>query len=135
MGVGVRIRDRLKEDMVKVAISSKGKEPGDSVDPRFGRAKWFIIADTEANSFEAVTNEQNLNAAQGAGIQSAANVARQGVKYVITGHCGPNAFKTLQSQDIKVIVDAEGTVEEVLEKFKRGELKSSRGPDVEGHWV
>ena len=133
--MGVRIRDKRKEETMKVAISSKGKELSDSVDPRFGRAKWFIIADTDTDSFEAVPNEQNLNAAQGAGIQSAANVARQGVKYVITGHCGPNAFKTLQSQDIEVIVNAEGTVEEVLERFKRGELKSSKGPDVEGHWV
>lgn len=120
---------------MKLAISSKGKELTASIDPRFGRAKWFIIADTDTGSFQVVPNEQNLNAPQGAGIQSAANVARQGVKYVITGHCGPNAFKTLKSQDIKVIVGAEGTVEEMLDKFKRGELESVKDPDVEGHWV
>lgn len=120
---------------MKIAISSKGKGLSSSIDDRFGRAKWFIVADTDADSFVAVPNEQNLNSPQGAGIQSAANVARQGVKYVITGHCGPNAFRALQSQDIDVIVAVKGTIGEVLDKFKRGELKPAHAPDVKGHWV
>ena len=50
------------------------------VDPRFGRAKYFIIYDTETKEMEVVGNEQNFQAAQGAGVQSAQNVARLDVQ-------------------------------------------------------
>jgi predicted Fe-Mo cluster-binding NifX family protein len=124
-----------QEVFMKIAVSSEGKNLSSAIDTRFGRAKWFIIVDTEADAVAAIPNKQNLSAPQGAGIQSAANLARQHVDCVITGHCGPNAFKTLRSQGIDVISVARGTVQEVLEKFRKGELKSLHAPDVEGHWV
>ena len=120
---------------MKVAVTSRGPKADSEVDPRFGRAKYFIIADTESGDFEAVDNAQNLNAPQGAGIQAAQNVSAKGAEVLITGHCGPNAFRTLSAAGIKVVVGAEGTVSEALEKFKAGELKESEGADVEGHWV
>ena len=120
---------------MKVAITAQGADLSSTVDPRFGRAKYFIIADTESGGFEAVDNAQNLNAPQGAGIQAAQNVSAKGAEVLITGHCGPNAFRTLSAAGIKVVVGAEGTVSEALEKFKAGELKESEGADVEGHWV
>ena len=120
---------------MKVAITSQGTELSSPVDPRFGRAKYFIVVDTESGSFEAVDNAQNLNAPQGAGIQAAQNVSAKGAEVVVTGHVGPNAFRTLSAAGIKIAVGAEGTVSEALEKFKAGELKESDGADVEGHWV
>lgn len=120
---------------MKVAITSQGKELSSPVDLRFGRAKYFIIADTDSGDFEAADNTQNLNAPQGAGIQSAQNIVNKGVEAVISGHCGPNAFRTLSAAGIKIVVGAEGTVAEALEKFKTGELKELEGADVEGHWV
>ena len=119
---------------MKIAVSSKGKNLSSTIDPRFGRAKWFIIVDTDSDAVAAIPNKQNLNSPQGAGIQSAANLARQRVQCVITGHCGPNAFKTLRSQAIDVITVTKGTVQEALDKFNEGELKSINAPDVEGHW-
>ena len=120
---------------MKIAISAEGQDLQSLVDPRFGRAQWFIIADLDLGGFDAVNNEQNRNSAQGAGIQAAENLARHGPSYLITGHCGPKAFRALSEAGIKVIVGAEGTVSEVLERFKRGELKPTEGPDVTGHWA
>lgn len=120
---------------MKVAVTATGQELKSKVDPRFGRANWFIVFDTDTNQYQAIDNEQNLNAGQGAGIQSAENVSRHGVKAVITGNCGPKAFRTLGAAGIKVYCGAEGTVEEVLEKFKSGKLKEADGANVEGHWV
>ncbi len=119
---------------MKVAVTAQGKTLESSVDPRFGRAQCFIIVDTETDDFEVVDNKQNLNAAQGAGIQAGRTVAEHKAEVLITGHCGPNAFRTLSSAGIKVAVGAEGTVAEALEKFKSGELKAAEGADVEGHW-
>ena len=120
---------------MKIAITAQGQDLQSLVDPRFGRAQWFIIADLETGRFEAVNNEQNLNAVQGAGIQAAENLARHGASHLITGHCGPKAFRALTAAGIKIVVGAKGTVAEALEKFKRGELNTAEGPDVEGHWA
>jgi predicted Fe-Mo cluster-binding NifX family protein len=117
-----------------VAISSQGDNVSSQVDARFGRAPWFIIIDTERDGFQAVENNQNLNAPQGAGIQSAQTVANHGVNAVLTGHCGPKAFSVLARVGIKVYAGVEGTVSDAVEQFNAGALQESDGADVEGHW-
>ena len=120
---------------MKVALTSRGPTLDDQVDPRVGRAQVFLVVDTDTGEFEAVDNRQNLEAAHGAGIQAARIVAEHGAGVVITGHCGPNAFRTLSAAGIDVVVGAEGTVREALESFKTRELRALPNADVEGHWV
>jgi len=120
---------------LKVAITAQGEDLESKVDQRFGRCSRFIVIDTETGDYQVVSNEQNLNASQGAGIQSAGNVNRFGVEAVITGYCGPKAFRTLRSAGIKVFCCTEGTVAGALEKFKRGELNEAKEANVESHWV
>ena len=118
-----------------MAVTSMGQNMESKVDPRFGRANWFIVFDTETDEYRVVSNEQNLNAGQGAGIQSAEIISRSGVEALITGNCGPKAFRALGAAGIQVFCGAEGTVAEVLEKFKSGKLEKAAGANVEGHWV
>ena len=118
---------------MKIAVTSTGNSLGSELDPHFGRAKAFIIYDMESGEFEVVDNSQNLNAAQGAGIQAAENVSRLGVECLITGNCGPNAFRTLQAADIKVMLCPGGTVEEAIQKLNSGELDQAERPTVAGH--
>lgn len=120
---------------MKVAVSSQGAGLDSAVDQRFGRARYFIVADAETGAFSAVENEQNLNAAQGAGIQAAQTVVNQGVQGVLTGHCGPKAFRVLSAAGISIYVGVQGTVQEALEKLKAGELQETAESDVEGHWA
>ncbi len=119
---------------MKVCITSQGRDLSAQLDPRFGRAAAFIIVDTDGGDFQVVDNKQNLQAAQGAGIQAAQTVAGTGVKVVITGHCGPKAYRTLAAAGVKIYSGASGTVAEALEAFKAGKLSDTGGPDVEGHW-
>ncbi|OGV69737.1 MAG: dinitrogenase iron-molybdenum cofactor biosynthesis protein [Lentisphaerae bacterium RIFOXYA12_FULL_48_11] len=120
---------------MKIAITATNKDVSSDVDPRFGRAKYFITADTDSGETTAHDNEQNLNAAQGAGIQSAETVARLGAEAVITGNAGPKAFRTLNAARIKVYLCPGGTVSEAIQKFKNGELKEATAANVEGHWM
>lgn len=55
---------------MKVAFTTSGDNLGAPLDSRFGRAPKFLIYDLETNTFDVVDNRQNLNAAQGAGIQA-----------------------------------------------------------------
>jgi predicted Fe-Mo cluster-binding NifX family protein len=119
---------------MKVAITAQGTTLDAQVDSRFGRAKYFAVMDTEQDTFDCIDNGQNLNAAQGAGIQAAQNVADLNVDALITGHCGPKAFRTLSAANVKIFVGASGTVREAFEMYKNGELKQADQADVESHW-
>ncbi len=120
---------------MKIAISSQGETLTSQVDPRFGRAPYFIIYDTESGNFAAMSNEQNLNAAQGAGIQAAQNVVRQQVELVISGNLGPKAYATLSAAGVKTALWAEGTVAEAVKLAMDEKLKISDGANVAGHWM
>jgi predicted Fe-Mo cluster-binding NifX family protein len=119
---------------MNIAVTSQGADLESQVDPRFGRAKKFIIYNTETEEFAAIDNTQNLNAAQGAGIQAAQNIINTGSEALLTGHCGPKAFRTLAAGGVKVYSGVSGTVKEAVEKFMKGELKAADNADVEAHW-
>ena len=120
---------------MKIAITSQGKELSSEIDLRFGRAKFLLVVDTETGDFEVQDNKLNLNAVQGAGIQTGQNIANLGVEAVITGNVGPNAFKTLNAADIKIFLAEKQTVQEAIDSFTAGELKEIDQANVEGHWI
>ena len=119
---------------MKVGISSTGEDLNANVDPRFGRCKYFLIVDTETMNFEPISNESAM-ASGGAGIQAAQTIAQTGIKVMITGNTGPNAFQTLSAAGIKVITGASGTVKDIVEKYKKGELQETDAPSVGSHFV
>ena len=119
---------------MKVAVTSKGQDLSSDVDPRFGRAPYIIIVDTETMAFEALDNSTNVNAFKGAGIQAATMVADKGAEVLMTGYCGPNAFKTVSAAGVKVVNDISGTVEDVIVNFKGGNLTYSEAANTDGHW-
>jgi len=120
---------------MKVAVTAQGKDMNSPVDPRFGRARYFIVVDTETGDFTAHDNAQNVNSVQGAGIQAAKNISDLGAGALISGNVGPNAFTALQAAGIDVYVNAGGTVAEAVEAFKAGKLEKTGKANVQGHWM
>jgi predicted Fe-Mo cluster-binding NifX family protein len=120
---------------MRIAISSTGQNLDSNIDPRFGRAAYFIILDAEAMDFEVVENTQNFNLPQGAGIQAGKAIADHHVDALITGHCGPKAFKVLQNAGVRIVTGASGKVADAIDQFIKGELAITIEADVEGHWV
>lgn len=120
---------------MKIAITTSGNDLDAPLDSRFGRAPKFLIYNTELDTFHVKDNKQNLNAAQGAGIQSALHLTEEQVGCVITGNCGPKAYATLNAAGIAVYICKEGTVNEALELFKNGQLATAPGANVEAHWA
>jgi predicted Fe-Mo cluster-binding NifX family protein len=120
---------------MKIAVTAQDKELSGEIDLRFGRAKWLIVIDTETGDYEAHDNIVNLNAAQGAGIQTGRNIANLGVEAVITGNVGPNAFRTLKAANVKVFLSDTQTVQDAIDALKAGKLKEVDQANVEGHWI
>ncbi len=119
---------------MRIVVTAGGREPSAEIDPRFGRAAVFLLHDTETGSWEAHDNTQNLQASQGAGIQSAQTAASLRADWVLTGHCGPKAFRALQAAGIKVGVGVTGTAAEAVRALAEGRVPAAAGADVEGHW-
>jgi predicted Fe-Mo cluster-binding NifX family protein len=118
---------------MKICITSTGPSLDSEVDPRFGRCRYFIFADSEGLAFEPVENP-NIGASGGAGIQSAQLVANKGANLLITGQVGPNAYTTLQAAGIKIVTSVTGRVEDVLERWKKGDFSTfTQGPTVQAH--
>jgi predicted Fe-Mo cluster-binding NifX family protein len=119
---------------MKLAISASGQTLDSDLDPRFGRAKYFLLVDSEGGGPEVVENKQNLQLAQGAGIQAAQTVVEKGAQAVLTGNCGPKAFRVLQAARVSVAVGLEGSIREVIQQFVEGKIQFAQEPNVEGHW-
>lgn len=119
---------------MKIAITSKGTELSSQVDPRFGRAPYILLVDTETMAYKAMDNAPNANAFKGAGIKAATMVHNSGAQVLMTGYCGPKAFQTLQQAGIKVVSDVGGTVFQAVEKFKSDQLHYLEAPNAEAHW-
>jgi predicted Fe-Mo cluster-binding NifX family protein len=128
------VKEKAKGDVMIVAVTAKGKNLSSEVDPRFGRAPYILIVDTKTMECEALDNSSNVNAFKGAGIQTATMVAEKGAEVLLTGYCGPNAFRTVQAAGIKVVNDVTGTVQQAIDTFRSGKVQYSENANVEGHW-
>jgi len=118
---------------MKIAISATGSTLDAEVDSRFGRCQHFIIADTETLQFEVVENS-SAAASGGAGISAAQMIVGKGVKAVLTGNSGPNAYQVLSSAGIQVVTGVSGKVKDAIESYKSGKFQASSQPNVPGHF-
>ena len=120
---------------MKIAFTTSGDTLDAPLDQRFGRSPKFLIYDLDANTFGMLDNEQNLQAVQGAGIQSAQHVIASGAEALVTGHLGPKAAKVVFAAGIQVYQSDAPTVSEALALYRSKALKHVREADVEGHWA
>lgn len=119
---------------MKIAVTSTGQNLDAPVDPRFGRAAYILIVDTETLDVEVLDNAENVNAFKGAGIQAATMISDKRAEVLLTGYCGPNAFKALDAARIRVAGDVAGTVAEAVAAFNAGKLAYVTEANAEGHW-
>ena len=118
---------------MKIAVSSLGQTLDSEVNPRFGRAEYFIVVETESMEFEVLSND-NSTGSGGAGIGTGKLLVDANVQAVLTGNCGPNAQKTLSAAGIKLYIGVSGTISEAIESFKSGKLNETSKPNVDAHF-
>ena len=107
---------------MKIAVPSFGDNLKASVNPSLGRAKRFIIIDSETREFEVMENPA-VNVTGGAGIKAAQTIADSGAEALITFQCGQNAEGVLRAAGIKIYEAVTGSIAEVIDKFMDGQLK------------
>lgn len=120
---------------MKIAIPTSSNDIHESLDPRFGRAKYFALYDDVLQQWSFIPNEQNLSLPQGAGIQSAKHIIDSGANILLTRNIGPKAFDLLVRADIKIYAcNDDLPLAEAVRQFQSGSLKEIQDPTQEGHW-
>lgn len=119
---------------MKLAVPSQGNRLDSPLEPRFGRAPYILIVDTQTLEYEVLDNQQNKNAFKGSGIQAATMVSTSGAKVLLTGFCGPKAFETLEASGIKIVNDQSGRIINVVQKFKQGNLVFADTANKRKYW-
>ncbi|MCK9392636.1 MAG: NifB/NifX family molybdenum-iron cluster-binding protein [Syntrophales bacterium] len=123
---------------MKIAVTAQNSGWTELLDTRFGRATCFVIVNGETKEWQAVENEQNRQATQGAGIQAARTIIDQGAEVLISGNVGPKAFRVLHAASVHMFrtdPTAQKTVSEAVAAWERGELAEIQAATVEGHSV
>ncbi|MDX9710487.1 MAG: NifB/NifX family molybdenum-iron cluster-binding protein [Trichloromonas sp.] len=120
---------------MKIVVTTSGNDLQAPLDPRFGRAAGYLVYDSECSTYKRIDNAKSQETSHGAGILAAELVARSGAKVLISGHCGPKAFRVLQAAGVKVYNCAAATVAEALEQYRAGKLVEAESADVSGHWA
>lgn len=126
---GLRLRFDGRESIVKICITASGEGLDAAVDPRFGRAAYFVLVDTDTLEARTQSNEA-VDAGHGAGVQAAQTVVASGARAVVSGHCGPKAFQVLDAAGIEVYTGASGSVRDTVQAFLDGRLSRAEGADV-----
>lgn len=117
---------------MRIALSATGPTLDAEVDPRFGRCQYFIVVDPDTMEFEALENSSAM-ASGGAGISAGQMIAGKGVKAVLTGNCGPNAYQVLSAAGIQVIPGVSGKVQDAIQAYLLGQFQPSSQPTVDVH--
>ena len=117
---------------MKICITANGKTMDASVDPRFGRCQYFVIADPDTMTSESFDNSA-ASASGGAGIQAAQNIVSHNIDVLITGNIGPNAHQVLSAANIKIATGASGTIADAIKQYMDGKLSLAGAPTAAAH--
>jgi len=121
---------RGEENAMRICVTGTGTSLDAPIDPAFGRARYFLFVDPETLAVEAF---ENAPGAHGAGVEAAQRMVDQGVKAVVTGNVGPNAFQGLSAAGIEIFIGATGTARQAVEAYRAGTLARANSPTRGGH--
>lgn len=119
---------------MKICLSVTSNASDAQIDPRFGRAPFFYICDSDSPESGEYLVNPGSQAGGGAGIQAGEFVIKSEVSVVLTGNVGPNAFDVLNAGSVKVCSNVSGNIAEAIQKFNAGEYGELDGPSVDSHF-
>lgn len=97
------------------------------VDPHFGRAAHFVIADSEDGSLLRQLVNDAAQAAHGAGTGAAGLVGQHHATAVLAGNFGPKAYQALTALGVEMwLVPTGSTVRAALAAQRAGELEQMK---------
>ncbi|MDA3902609.1 MAG: NifB/NifX family molybdenum-iron cluster-binding protein [Desulfuromusa sp.] len=108
-----------------IAVTALENSLQSEIDPRFGRAAYYMIVNTETDEVTVHNNSDGVGSSNGAGTGAAQTLSEYGVKALYTGSVGPKAAEVLQKANIPYYENITGTVQGVLDQLKNGQVSQS----------
>ncbi len=102
---------------MKIAVSVVDNNPKAEVDQRFGRARGFLIYDTDTDSYTYIDNTESDTMSHGAGINAAQKLVDAGVNVVLTGQVGPKAYDVLTTGGVEIVTGISGRAEDAIRMY------------------
>lgn len=106
---------------MRLAMPAEENKMESPVSPSFGRTAYYAIVDSDTMAYEFIVNP-GAQSQGGAGIKAAQAVADSGAEVVITFYLGQNAADVLTSAGVKILKAVSGSVDELVRKYRAGEL-------------
>jgi predicted Fe-Mo cluster-binding NifX family protein len=110
---------------MKIAFATDGNNLRDEVALHFGRAKNFLIFDTEKETFEVFENPEIKGREFPPDF-----LAKQGVRAVITFSLGPRAFEKFKNYGIKMYKAKEENIFVNIKLFEEEKLSPLSKEDI-----
>lgn len=106
---------------MRIALPVDERTKDTAVCVSFGRAPFFMIADTEAHT-EAFIENTAAASQGGAGIKAAQLVVDQAVTVLLTPRVGENAADVIQGAGIQMYRTIKGSAHAAIEAYQNGQL-------------
>lgn len=109
---------------MKIVFTTEGVNWDSKMDPRFGRAKMYVVYNEETDTMESFDNSDVEGEAHGAGPKAARKIVEFQAQILITGNGpGGNASKVLEKIGTEIYIGAgDMTMKEAYEAYKSGSL-------------
>ncbi len=105
-----------------IAITALENSLQSEIDPRFGRAAFYMIVNTETDEVTVHNNSDGISASNGAGTGAAQTLSEYGVEALYTGSVGPKAAAVLEKARIQYNENITGTIQGVIDLLKKGDI-------------
>jgi len=106
---------------MKIAVPAKEKTFESELDERFARAAYFLVYDTEDESYEFFSPDNSQE--HGVGTKIVNELSDQGIDAVISKNLGENALTALKAANIKSYIASDGNVQENIDLLKSEKLQ------------
>ena len=113
---------------MKYLIASEGNSVDSPVSSHYGRAPFFLIYDDESKFLNAKANDGSLDPHL-----VIRDEAKAGVKKMICGGIGPNAYQIAEKFKVEVCVVSGIPAAEALKLAAEGKLPVTTGPTAHHH--
>ncbi len=105
---------------MKIFIPADGEDISNNIDSHFSKAKCFIFFDTDKDTWEIFQNPEHV---KHPGLAIAKIAIGLKVHAVIVQNIGPNSFRALSQDGIKVYISDDISVKEAVYLLKKDSLK------------
>ncbi|MBN2046528.1 MAG: NifB/NifX family molybdenum-iron cluster-binding protein [Anaerolineaceae bacterium] len=105
---------------MNIAIPIKESSTNAEMNPRFGRAEWFCVIDTQTGARKTVGSTANQSN-HGAGVQTAQLMIENQVRLVISSKFGPSAENILKAAEVQMLIyphSTDATIDAVLDWYE-----------------